>query len=176
MSILEEAGPDIEPGLSGAEVANGSGSILDKIKRRKEARTDELTIDLPSWDGDLKAVYQLLDRREIEKMAQRIRAAHVAGKKPDGTTADIDFLIKSCIGIIAYDVEEDIDERIADGFDMSLVQKLDPKDKYGKPVEITDQRQLVAYLTGWNNVALGYHAQKVGRWMQDTSKHPEDPS
>lgn len=162
---------------SAAEIAAGSESILDKVKKRRTEVDEQPWFDIPSWAGGLKAQYRVLDRDDIEKMVRRIRARQTGQGKQSGMDADLDFLIKACVGVKAYDIEDDIDEVLTPGYTMQLAHLLDPKDEEtGEPIQITNERQLVAYLFKGNTIALAAHGQKVARWMQDTSKPVEDPS
>lgn len=176
-------GLDLEEG-SAVDIAADAESLLDGIRKRKSERENVLTIDIPSWDGDLKAKYQLLDRRDIEKMVKRIRARmREQGGTNVGSEADLDFLIKACVGVVAWDDEREEGEEevpLTNGYTMELVSILKPtypKDhpQAGEEVPINNQRELVAYMIGWNNIALATHGQAVARWMQDTSKQPGDP-
>ena len=181
MSIIEED-PGIEPGTTAPETAADSHSVLDKIKQRRDEREDILTIDIPSWDGDLKAKYQVLDRSEVEKMIRRVRARSNNGNSSAaGTDADCDFLIKACVGVVAYDADTDTETPVADGYTMTFARLLEPVwpkgyAQEGEPIKMNNERELVVYLFKWNNIALAAHGQRVARWMQDTSKPVEDPS
>lgn len=171
----------MEPGLSAGEVANDTQSVIDRIKGRRAARPDEETFDIPSWGGDLKARYKVLDRPEIEKMIKRARAAAEGNGSGSGTAADADFLIKACTGVVAIDPEDgETEHLLAPGYEMSLANVLEPMypeghPQAGQPVEIKDQRQLVIYLLRWNGIALAAHGQQVARWMQTMKKPIEDP-
>lgn len=158
---------DIEPGTDAAEIAADSKSLLDRIKAARDERPDELEIDIPSWDGDLQAKYRVVHRAEVEKMVRRIRS-RTHGNGQTGSTADVDFLINACIGVQAYDADTDTTQHLTNGYTMELAEML------GK-TEITNPRQLVAYLFKGNTIAIGAHAIKVARWMQDTTKSVEDP-
>jgi hypothetical protein len=169
----------LQPGQLAPEIAADAQSIIDRIKQRRDAREDELTIDIPSWGGDLQARYQVLDRNEIDKMVKRIRARQ-SGNGSSGTDADADFLIKACVGVTAVDQENDIEEPLTPGYTMDLARLLDPKyprghPQEGQPVDIKIERHLVVYLFGFNNIAMAAHAAKIARWMQDTSRPVEDP-
>lgn len=174
-------GLDIEPDSSAVQEMVGT-SILDRVKKRREQRADELIIDIPSWDGEMKAKYKVLHRTDIEKMVKRIRLRQAqqaanGGQTNSGTDADLDFLIKACVGIIAHDNETEEEEIVADGYNLDLVPALEPVDALGNPIEISNERQLVAYMMGKgdSSIALAAHSMKVARWMQDTSKPVEDP-
>lgn len=175
---MNEGATDLEPGTVAAEIAGDARSILKQIAERRDKREDYLTLDIPTWDGELRARYEILGTDEIQKMIrrQRTRAAGNSKNPSIGAEADADFLIKSCIGIFAYDVENDVEVEIAKGYDLSIAQILEPKDKdTGAPIEIKTERQLVMYLMGWENIVVQSHAQKVGRWMQNPSLDVSDP-
>jgi hypothetical protein len=176
--IEDPPGLDVRPETSGPEELGGK-SLLDRVKARRDERDSFLTIDIPSWDGELKARYQVLHRSDIEKMVKRIRARQNknGNDATSGSDADLDFLIKACVGIVAHDNETDEEEVIADGYVLSLAAMLEPHDEFDNPIDITNERQLVAYLMGKgdSSIALASHSMKVARWMQDTTAPVEDP-
>lgn len=175
MSTTED--PVLEPETDAPTIAVDSPSVLEKIKKRRDEREDTLTIEIPSWDGDLMAVYKVVERDDIEKMIRRARRAAQDGNRADAAMeADADFLIKACVGVKAVDPDSDIEQQIATGYTMDLARMLDPKNEAGDPIQIRNERELVAYLVKWNGIALAAHGQKVARWMQDTSKPVEDPT
>jgi hypothetical protein len=178
MTDIDTEELEIEPGVGAAEIAGGSRSLLKEIADRRESREDFLTMDIPSWGGELQARYQVLERDDIEKMVRRIRsrASNTNGQQPTGVDADADFLVKACIGIDAVDTDSDYREQVATGYTVEFAKLLDPKDKYtGEPLPLPTPRHVVNYLCGFNSIALGAHAARVARWMQDTSKSVEDP-
>lgn len=177
---LDQEGPQLEPGQTATEIASDSRSVLDKITQRRDERDDTEVFDIPSWDGDLKARYQVVDRADMEKMILRARRRARGNGSSSGVDADADFLIKACCGVIAYDVDTDAEEQIASGYTMDLASMFKPVWPKGHPQEgesftIHNERELVVYLLKWNGVALATHGAKVARWMQDTSKSIEDP-
>lgn len=174
---LDDDGPlQHDPDATAADVAGGGGSVLDRIKKRRTNTVDTLWIDVPSWGGDLKAEYKVLDPDEIQKMIRRVQARQRKGEgQKYDSTPDIDFLVKACIGVKAVDLETDEEQVLTSGFTMDLVGMLDPKDEDENPITIKDPRGLVAYLVKYNGIALAAHAQKIARWMQDTAKSVEDP-
>lgn len=177
MEVHED--PVYEPGTSAAEVAADHNSVLDRIKKRRDEAEEFLTVDIPSWDGDLKAKYKVLPRAEVEKMIRRVRARQ-NGAPQTGIEAEADFLIESCVGIIGYDAETDETFRVGNGYDMDLARDLDPRypkghPQEGEPVRISDERELVVYMLKWNGIALAAHAQTVAKWMQDLKVPVADP-
>jgi hypothetical protein len=186
---MSEQDTILEPGETGIETGSGSTSLLDRIKQRRDARDDFLVIGIPSWNDELRARYQVLDRDEIDRMVRRIRA-RVAGaqngsRTATGSNADIDFLIKACVGVIAHDNETEEEAEIAVGFDMNLARLLGEEqqdgsvlmqlDDKGTTMLVHNEKELVSYLIKGNTIALATHSQKVARWMQDTSRPVEDP-
>ncbi len=178
---------DYDPDAAAVEVASGDGSVLDRVKKRRREVKDTVEIPIPSWGGELIAVYKVLDQDKIDEMIrniqQRARQLQVSGNgrnrdqtRKVGNNADMDFLIDSCVGIIAWDSSTDEREEIAQGFfDMTLVPMLEPKDEFGNDLEITNPRELLMYLLKHNTISLGNLSQKVARWMRDTSIPVEDP-
>lgn len=169
MTMTEDgAGLDIEPGADAADAAAGK-SILDKISARRDERLREevLTLDIPSWDGELRAKYRVVDRVELEAMIRKIRQrSRQPGSGDQASDADADFLVKACVGVVAYDSDTDDTARVSDGYDKTLAEML------GLPTERA--RELVVYLFKGNGIALAAHAMKVAKWMQDTSKPVDD--
>lgn len=168
MSITEHEGAGgpagLVPGESAASIAAGK-SLLDRVKERRaqQAEDDALTLDIPSWGGDLKARYKVIPRSELEEVLKRAQK-----KSADNVLADADFLIKACIGIVAVDPETGEEEEVASGYNMPFAQTLG--------AEASTARELVVYLCKGNGIALGAHAQRVALWMQDPSKFDGDPS
>lgn len=189
MSTVPEAPEEsLQPNVSGAELAsgNGQGSVLDRVKqRRDESLSDEVWFDIPSWNGELKVRYGILERNEIEKMIREVQARLRQGSKTAGSQNDLNFLVKACEGVKAVDDMTEEEEVIADGYTMDLAGLLDPKypamlngkphPQAGEPVNIKSPPELVAYLFAWNNIAIATHAQKVGLWMQTMKVPIEDP-
>lgn len=173
---LEDSPLDLDPDSSTATIAAGGGSVLDRVKKRRTNKAAEVWLDIPSWGGEMKAQYQVLDRDEVEKMIRRVQARQRQGdQRKSDSTPDLDFLIKACIGVKAFDMETEEEQILATGYSMELVPLLDPRDEDENPIVVKDQRGLVAYLMKYNGIALAAHAQKVARWMQDTGKSVEDP-
>lgn len=186
---MSEQGIILEPGETGIEAGSDTTSLLDRIKKRRNERDDYLVAGIPSWGDELRAKYQVLDRSEIDKMVRRIRAraagAQNGQKQQVGSDADIDFLIKACVGIIAHDNETEEEKQIADGFNMELARLLGDEepdgdivmqmDDKGTTMKVSNPKELVSYLIKGNTIALAAHSQKVARWMQDTSRPIEDP-
>jgi len=190
--MTDQGGIILEPGETGIEAGSDTTPLLERIKKRRNERDDYLTTGIPSWNDELRARYQVLDRSEIDRMIRRIRARSAgatngqSGQRSNvGSDADIDFLIKACVGVIAHDNETEEEEQIADGFTMELAYMLGEKqadgvvimtlDDKGTTMPVSNPKELVSYLIKGNTIALAAHSQKVARWMQDTSRPLEDP-
>jgi hypothetical protein len=157
--------PDTLDPRPAVEVVTGT-SILDGIRQRREERVadESVTLSLPTWDGELKAKYKVLERSEVEKI-MRVRKG---GKNPAaGAMMDADFMIKACVGIIAHDNETGETEIIGTGYNPDLANLL------GNPQGTDTARGLVFYLVKNNGIALAAHVQKLAKWMMDTSQEPE---
>lgn len=169
MSIAEttEGGAGLVPGVPAADIAK-TKSVLERVKERRREQSDEdvLTLDIPSWDGALKANYKVIARSELEKILKRLAKG---AKDADATAGDIDFLIKACVGVIAYDEETGESEEVAAGYGLQLAEVLDH--------QAETAREVVLHLMKYNGIAIGAHAQRVALWMQDTSRsvNPSDP-
>jgi hypothetical protein len=138
MTIADDLTHD--PDATAAEVASGSaGSALDRIKQRRNQVSDTLEVGIPSWGGELRAEFKLLDRDRIDEMIrvvqQRARQMQLSGRGRDrkemariGNETDMDFLVDACVGIWADPVDADQErEKLSDGFfDMTFVPQLDP--------------------------------------------------
>lgn len=177
-----DEGITLEPGVDAVTIAADAQSVLDRATKRRDERDDDHRIfDIPTWDGDLKAKYKVVDRPDLEKMIQRIRRRSRGNGASSGVDADADFLIKACVGVIACDVETDFEVPLSPGYTMDLAEMLNPVWPKGHPqegesFEIKSQRELVIYLFKWNGIALATHGAKVARWMQDPTKSDEDPT
>lgn len=159
----------LEPGAAVTQ-ATDDRSLISRIQARRDDREDILTIEIPSWGGDLKAKYRVVERVEIEKMMRRARSNAGSGDgKNSAIQADCDFLIGACVGVIAVDPETGNEIDLSDGYSLDLAEKL------GNPPNTDTARGLVLHLVKNNSIALASHGQRVARWMQDTSKPVEDP-
>lgn len=153
-------------------------SILDRIKERRALDSDEEWFDVPSWGGELKMQMQVLDPTDVEKMVRRVQARRSGRKQQSGAgrEADLDFLVKACVGVKAVDLELDQEEVLTSGINEALAEMLDPRDPdTGESVDVSTSRKLLWYLLKFNGIALAAFGAKVARWMQDTSKPIEDP-
>lgn len=182
MDESEEEDVTLEPGVDAAVIAADAQSILDKVTKRRDERDDGHEVfDIPTWEGDLKAKYKVVERVDLEKMVQRIRKRQRSNGASSGVDADADFLIKACVEVIGYDAEADFEVVLSPGYTMGLASMLKPvwpkgHPQEGEPFTIKNPRELVIYLFNWNGIALATHGAKVARWMQDPTKPVEDPT
>jgi hypothetical protein len=156
-------------------LVDGRSSVLDRVKSRRSASPDLEWFDVPSWGGELKFQLQPLDRSDIDKMVQRIRARSNGRGVQSGVDADLDFIIKACVSVKVVDLDNDEEEILSNGVNEALAAALDPKDENDQPVDVSTGRKLMLYLVKYNTIALASWSAKAARWMQDTSKPVEDP-
>src|ERR1700754_4088293 len=99
------------PETTATEEAKGI-SLLRRAAIAREKRVHSLFLDVPSWEGDLIAEYQVVNRPRLETMARKITAeARGAGSESSArTSADIDFILEACVGLYAYDPEGSTEE------------------------------------------------------------------
>lgn len=162
-------------------------SLLRKAAERREKRVHAAFIDVPSWDGDLIAEYQVVNRGKLETMARKISAESKGGNESSlRTAADIDFIVEACVGLYAYDPEGDSEEarRVAITDDLGKV----PYTRFGDIlVRIAGEgrtvthaprtaREVVLKTFAKDNedpaVPISAHAMMIARWMRDPSKAP----
>ena len=170
----------LEPGTDAAVIAANAESILEKITKARDEREDTKVFDIPTWEGDLRARYQVVGREELERMVRRIRQRSRGNGTSSGVEADADFLIKACTEVIGYDADTDFEVVLSPGYTMELAGMLKPVYPKGHPMEgqpfvIKSPRELVIYLFKWNGIALATHGAKVARWMQDPTDPVGDP-
>lgn len=168
---------DVEPGRSAAEQASGAGSsVLDRVKQRRAERlADEPTLfNIAGWEGELKAGYRVVERRELDKMIRGLRKRHGSNGTVQSqlTNADIDFLATACNTVVAHDSETDERQEVSDGFNQVLADAL------GRP-ELDSARKLISHLFAdadgnVNTIAIAAHAMRVANWMQDTTADEGD--
>lgn len=158
------------PGKTAVEVARGS-SLLQEIKDRREERlADEtLVLSIPTWGGELKAKYKVVPRVELD-MVLRAQAKK-ANQKSGSSDADMDFLSRACIAIIASPESDEMEdaegEVVASGFNEELGTLLGVEG-------LTSARKVISYMFKGNGIAIATTAMKVAKWMQDTSIPVED--
>lgn len=160
-------------------------SLLRKAAKRREERVHALFLDVPSWDGDIIAEYQVVNRPRLETMARKISAESKGGNEANlRTAADIDFIVEACVGLYAYDPEGETEEsrRVAIEDDLGKV----PYNRFGdilvriagegRTVTTTPRstREVVLRMFAKDkedpSVPISAHAMVIARWMRDPSK------
>ena len=162
---------EVAPERTAVEEAAGL-SILRRAQAERELATDELALDIPSWDGALIGHYQIVDRKKLSEDAQKI-LKRVKGNDPNAAIeSDIKFLLRSLVAFSVRDPDTGQVIRLQDdhGFDISI-QEL-PSQLGIEDVHTPDD--VVLYLFKNNGVALGAHAMQVARWMRDPSKGADE--
>lgn len=138
--------------------ATQGGSLVDRIRARREALLADLHLDMPvpSWGGDLVARFEPVDRDALIKLSERQDA------KRHG---DADFLIAACKAIYAKDDDGHLipltEGQVPSGFDEATAEALG--------LEFTSARHLV-YAMCSTDVAVSSLAQRVIEWTADTSQ------
>lgn len=142
-----------------------AGSLLDRVRARRDERLADEHLDLPvpTWDGDLVARYRVVQGEVWERITKRLQS----GKSDPNT--DADFLVAACSSVLLRDEDGRLQpiehEGREVGFDKGLASVLG--------LEVERAREVVAFLVGDNPVALGLLSAKVVGWMQDTSAEVE---
>jgi hypothetical protein len=178
----------IGEGESAAEALLGQSILERAVARRTKRDLDHEWFDIPSWDGELKAQYKVLEREDVEQMVRSIRARQVsngrgnqAGQKSSGSDADLDFIVKACVNIKAHDNETEEEKILHITYSsVDTIKELfapDPRDESDEATNlrrmvgsIKTPREAVAFLMGYNGIAIAAHGGMLARWMQDTSK------
>lgn len=163
--------------IEGMPVEEGAdtSSLLGRIKEQREERLkdESLTLPIPTWGGDLLARYRVMDRKEMMSLARRVREIQRKTGNADAATGDTDFILKACECVLVKDPESGEIKELDDpqtgmlvGYDQRLAQALG--------LEVEKARDVLLHLFNNNAVAIGAHALKIARWMQDTSREVDD--
>lgn len=141
-----------------------AASRLAQIRAERDALAgaEYLDLPIPTWNGDLVARYQVIERRQAERLQQQF------AKAKGGGDSDLDFIIRACVSIWMPDadgtlVRVETDDGRPVRYDGQLAQLLGLDDP-----QMT-ARQIVGYLFRENQIAISAHANRVATWMQDTS-------
>ena len=143
----------------------GSGSVIDRVRARRDERIADEHLDLPvpTWGGELVARFTVVDTDVLERITKRLQA----GKADPG--ADADFLVAACTGVFVREDDGPLEAVTHDGqpvaFDKRLAVVLG--------IDAERAREVVDYLVKGNRLALGSLAVRVLNWMQDTSVEVE---
>jgi len=157
-------------------------TLLKEAQQRRQARERTLFLDVPSWDGDLVCEYRVMDPEDLRKIAERqMRRARNNGSKLDPIANDIALIVAAAVGLYAKHPETGERVAIEDEFGHVGYDRI--AHVLGKDGEIKSNYDAVRYLTserdeegGWieNSMAIGLHANAIGRWMKDPSKRGVD--
>lgn len=174
-------------GESAADVLLGQ-SILDRAKARRAGRDlDHEWFDIPSWDGELKGRYKVLERDDVERMVRSVKMRNVSNGKGNqagqsnrgaGAESDLDFIVKACVNLKVHDNETEEEKELCISYsDIDSIKELfddpDHAELHSAVESIRSPREAVAFLMGYNGIAIASHAAKLARWMQDTSKESD---
>lgn len=160
------------PERSAAEEAAGL-SILRRAQEKRKSQTDELDLDIPSWDGVLVGHYKVVDRKKLMDDAKEILGR---SRRNDANTAiesDIKFLLRAIVGFSVRDPDTSTLIRLRDEHEFDIgVRELPRHLEMDENVSTPDD--VILYLFKNNGVAIGAHAMQVARWMRDPSKGADD--
>lgn len=133
--------------------SEGGGSLLERIKTRREERLKHRHLDLPvpGWGGDLVARFHPLDRDTLKK---------IAAKSDNEQHGDADLLIAACDGLHMKEEDGGL-QPLNSAFDEETADKLG--------VPFSSARELVYYLCD-TDLSVAVMSSKVLNWSADTSQ------
>jgi hypothetical protein len=94
----------VVPERPAAEEAAGL-SILRRAQERRKEQTDELDLDIPSWDGALVGHYQVVDRTTLQGDAQKI-LKRKGDQSQSAIESDIKFLLRATVAFSVRDPDD----------------------------------------------------------------------
>lgn len=149
-------------------------SILRRAQERRSNQTDELDLDIPSWDGSLIGHYHVVDRNKLADDAKKI-LARAKGNDPNAAIeSDIKFLTRATAGFSVRDPDTGEVIRLKDSGDFDIgIRELPRYLELGEDAGVETPDDVILYLFKNNGVAIGAHAMDVARWMRDPSKDPD---
>lgn len=180
--ILERQDPDIPAAEVGQATENARGvSLLRDAQKRRDARTKNLFLDIPTWDGLLCAEYEIIPKEELRVMGERAQRKIRAGEI-DASVFDVDLIIRAGVGL--YSRDPDTGDRVPIEDEFGLVGFDRIAIVLDKEAQIDSQQKAVRYLMAergddddtWveNVIAISMHAKAISRWMRDPSKRSLD--
>lgn len=138
----------------------------------RRAADDRLVMEVPGWDGELLIEFKLLARREAKRLRSATRSA-----RDDMAKVVADLLVTASPGLMYYDDDGNPVPLLHNGRRVSFVDVgLFMRSMQGR---ITSDRQgfLALFMQGaameLNEISLQMFADRVGRWMANTSIRPE---
>lgn len=136
-------------------------SRLQQLKQRREATLDAtLTIELPSWEGNLLAEFRVLGETERSKIERRQarRAAETL------TPLHLDLIATACVRLHVRDENGTAEPLVHAGQDVRFDAALAALMGWDKA---DTEAQIVMECFGHNTVAVRAMADRVASWMQD---------
>lgn len=158
-------------------------SLLKDAQQRRQARERTLFLDVPSWDGDLVCEYRVVPPEGLKKLAQKAMRQSRNGEAEPAAN-DVMMIIAAAVGF--YVKHPESGERVAVEDEFGHVSYDRIAKLLGKEAEIKSNSQAVRYLMAdrgedgedgeWveNIMAMSLHANAIGKWMKDPSKHGVD--
>lgn len=151
--------------------------VFRRLAQSRDERVQDIHLDMPipTWDGDLVARFDVLDRDEVEKFANRRRSSE----------GDLDFIIKATRELYMRDsdhqangakrhefndeyVRIETEEGASVRWDTSLAEFLQ------KPEDLKTSREVLLFCVKNNTLAIGGLAGKLIMWMQNTDAEIAD--
>lgn len=153
--------------LTGQPGSNGGGSMLDRVRaRRQEANDQTIDMVIPGWgDLELTARYRLLDPLVEGKAIGRAVRKKYKDEEEQMFWARINTLIEACEGIYGRNENGDL-------VPVSVNGSGEPA-RYGTAlgealgIEAADARDVVIGLFRDNKVAANTHGIRLQAWMAD---------
>lgn len=152
-------------------------SVLQRITQERDERVQDLHLDLaiPTWDRNLIGRFTVIDRKQLEKFADKKRS----------TDQDADFVLGSIDSLWVKDPDKELtgDRMDEDGTDSPEGVYVRLEDENGQPLKFDTQfaeaidapeqirgngRAILGYCFGANGVALGNFAATLIAWMRNT--------
>ena len=146
-----------------------SGSIKDKLQARRVEIADNRTydLDIPGYNGDLYAVYKLLDGQRLNQIAQTVSKT-TRDRAERGITAAIDTLVVACKELRVRDEGRDLSVSEVAGLESEVRYDSQLAAFLGFSGELSDTptaREVLRKVFVDNEIAIAAHNQRLSRWM-----------
>jgi hypothetical protein len=154
--------------------ADVDGSLVSRLRQHHKTIADQKTrdFDIPGYgDGELFCRYHLLEGRQIDAIARKVRAT-IRNRAEQTTAATCDNLIAACDEFFVRDQGREIPVREVPGYkgdrDVPCRYGIELAEFLGFANELGENpsaRKVVIGLFGGNDVAVSMHGARVVQWM-----------
>jgi hypothetical protein len=165
MSVGNGAPPDLHVpagfSVSGQRGPVAPDSLVAKLNRvaERKRKTAELTVELPGWEGQLRATYGTVGLDDIERFQETLSGSNI--------TASLQMMARACRSLEVLD--DDGSWRVLEDdagpvtFDDRLARKLG----WPRPDETFTYTSRAVYQGVFddNGFLIGQHVAQVARWM-----------